>query len=405
MLLNYANRHLNGLSWVRFGLALYLIFFHTLHAYKGLPDWLVMGASAGFISTSMFFILSGYVLTHVYYDQSGVLRIPRAQFLSARFFTLYPLHIIGFFLAAIILLGQYLATNHIVAIADVPPALIDVSQESIFVFLQAPELAFNAFLHLLVLHAWNPLYLTFNIPSWSISALMFFYIIFVFLGGFIKRIKHPILTLILLNCIYLLPPLYFIFTTNYSSLATGLLHTNPLLRLPEFLSGVVLCFWLRQIGQIDINKITFLIITAFVLLALISTALIFMEIQPSGYYLAHNGILMPFQLILIALFAGVRGVKNQNLNNLINRLGNATLSIFVLHLPLFYLLTRIEKLVAFIFDDDVTSDVWQYMKQTDVSIELYLLNVIIIIAISVAVQERFVLRVRKSLKEYSTKYF
>ena len=40
------------------------------------------------------------------------------------------------------------------------------------------ELAFNFILQLLMLHARNPLYLTFNPPLWSISTLFFFYLCF-----------------------------------------------------------------------------------------------------------------------------------------------------------------------------------------------------------------------------------
>ncbi len=398
MLLNFTHRHLNGLSWVRFGLALYLIFFHTIHNYKDMPDWLIASASAGYISTSMFFILSGYVLTHVYYDQEGVLRIPRKQFLFARFYTLYPLHLVGFFLAAFIMYGQYLLSGNVIAVADIPPALSTANQDSVLIFLHGPEIALNALLHLFLLHAWNPLYLTFNIPSWSISALMFFYVAFVFFGKYIPRIRYPLLTLALLNFIYLLPPLYFILTSNYGSVATGLLHTNPLMRLPEFLSGVVLCVCLRSTGETKVKFSVFLGSFLLALLGMIGLAVAALQVQNVGYNLVHNGILLPLQLVLIGLFAGVRDVRIEWLSKLIARLGNATLSIFVLHLPLFYLLTHIEKLVSILFSNPSFSAIGVQMKHTDLSIAFYPLNVVLVIAISVVVQEQFVLKIRKWLQ-------
>ncbi|MBB5504281.1 hypothetical protein [Paraburkholderia atlantica] len=40
------------------------------------------------------------------------------------------------------------------------------------------EVAANAVLQLLLLQAWNPFYLSFNISSWSLSTLFFFYLLF-----------------------------------------------------------------------------------------------------------------------------------------------------------------------------------------------------------------------------------
>jgi peptidoglycan/LPS O-acetylase OafA/YrhL len=88
------HHYLRGLSWLRLGLALYLILFHTIRNYSDLPEWLFSITSAGFVSTSIFFIVSGYILTYVYYDQQGNLRTSRMKFLAERFFTLYPLHIL-----------------------------------------------------------------------------------------------------------------------------------------------------------------------------------------------------------------------------------------------------------------------------------------------------------------------
>jgi len=80
----------------------------------------------------------------------------------------------------------------------------------------------------------------FNIPSWSISALIFFYIIFAFIGKYLIRLKMPFFWLIFLNILYLIPPLYFIYSNDYGNIATAILHTNPIVRIPEFLSGVLL---------------------------------------------------------------------------------------------------------------------------------------------------------------------
>jgi len=154
---NEAN-YLIGLSWLRFMLALYLIIFHTIRNYHSAPDWFVAAASAGYVSTSLFFILSGFILTHVYFDSKGNLKTTKANFLFTRFFTLYPLHILGFLLAALIMFLQYMSTGQVLVTADLPLYQGSSNSEKfITIAIRAPEVLFNALLHLLTLHAWNPL--------------------------------------------------------------------------------------------------------------------------------------------------------------------------------------------------------------------------------------------------------
>ena len=72
--------HFIGLEWLRFLLAIYVVLFHTVHAYvEDEPTWLSELAGVGFFATSSFFVLSGFLLAHVYCRQ-GELREPARQF-------------------------------------------------------------------------------------------------------------------------------------------------------------------------------------------------------------------------------------------------------------------------------------------------------------------------------------
>lgn len=77
--------HFIGLEWLRFLLGLYVVVFHTLHSYpqeQKLP-WIQDLAGVGFFATSSFFVLCGFLLSHVY-CQRGRLREPARSFWSRR---------------------------------------------------------------------------------------------------------------------------------------------------------------------------------------------------------------------------------------------------------------------------------------------------------------------------------
>lgn len=401
MLLNYGRKQLSGLAWLRFGLALYLIFFHTIPAYKDLPDWLYQSVSAGHISTSVFFILSGYVLAHAYLDNDGALRISARRFIATRILTVYPLHLVGFALAALVMWVQYRSYGVVYAVADIPQAMAAYSIEPLLIPLDIGGLINNAFQHLTLLHAWNPFYLTFNIPSWSISTLAFFYVFFALLGGKVLRLRYPFWVLLIMVFVNLVAPLSLIANDNYSTAATGFLHTNPLVRLPEFIAGILLCRLLQDRGTVVLTQPQFL-----GLLALIVSLMVFIiglsnRYGPAGFYLVHNGVLLPLELLLVMLFAGVRHTRVVWLDDLANRLGNATLSLFILHLPLFYILTRLQKaLMLYLNSPQNQLDLQSYSQQlkgVSLPFATYPLLIVIIVVIAVFCQERFVLKTRRFL--------
>jgi peptidoglycan/LPS O-acetylase OafA/YrhL len=401
MLLNYGRKQLSGLAWLRFGLALYLIFFHTIPAYKDLPDWLYQSVSAGHISTSVFFILSGYVLAHAYLDNDGALRISARRFIATRILTVYPLHLVGFALAALVMWVQYRSYGVVYAVADIPQAMAAYSIEPLLIPLDIGGLINNAFQHLTLLHAWNPFYLTFNIPSWSISTLAFFYVFFALWGGTVLRLRYPFWVLLIMVFVNLVAPLSLIANDNYSTAATGFLHTNPLVRLPEFIAGILLCRLLQDRGTVVLTQPQFL-----GLLALIVSLMVFIiglsnRYGPAGFYLVHNGFLLPLELLLVMLFAGVRHTRVVWLDDLANRLGNATLSLFILHLPLFYILTRLQKaLMLYLNSPQNQLDLQSYSQQlkgVSLPFATYPLVIVIIVVIAVFCQERFVLKTRRFL--------
>jgi peptidoglycan/LPS O-acetylase OafA/YrhL len=344
-----------GLEWLRFLLGLYVMLFHTLHNYpqQKLPI-IKQLTGLGFFATSTFFILSGFLLAHVY-CRRGELRESALGFWSKRFANLYPLHLFSLLLtiAVILLIGSLgIAPDDTKAslrfvVYDTNQPLDDASRASLEHWMSNAELLFNGLLQLLMLQAWNPLYLTFNPPLWSISTLFFFYLTFPFLAPRLARLQHKLLWLGVMTLIYLIPPTLVILNADFGLPFTGILHRNPLIRLPEFLAGILLYALFRQ--QRDRGDTPGWLLRGAMLGTLLGCfvgAAWLVEGDPAWYYLLHNGLLLPAQAMLIYLCAWLPSPKRVFLQRWAQRLGAASLPLFVLHVPAFVLFSRSEKLLS-----------------------------------------------------------
>lgn len=117
-----------------------------------------VAVAKGYLGVEVFFVLSGFILSHVYLAQAGEKRFSYRGFLWARIARVYPLHLTT--LAGMIGLG--LAAT--AAGLSIDPSLTD--------WRALPA-------HLTLTHAWGLAPLSaFNHPSWSISAEWFAYLAF-----------------------------------------------------------------------------------------------------------------------------------------------------------------------------------------------------------------------------------
>ena len=347
--------HFIGLEWLRFLLGLYIVVFHTLHTYKlkEKAPWLMDMVGVGFFATSSFFVLSGFLLAHVY-CRNGELREAATSFWSKRFSNLYPLHVFSLLLTfSVLTIINYLglppddvkATVRFV-VYDTNVDLGEAGRASIEHYMSNSELLINSLLQIFMLQAWNPFYLTFNAPLWSISTLFFFYLTFPFAAPYLMRVKHKILWLSALMLIYLIPPLLVIWNGDYGMPFTGMLHRMPIIRIPEFFAGI-LCYalfrQLRDSGR-DPQFMMRILMGLFVMLCFLG-AIWLLRGERYWYFLLHNGLLLPAQLMLIYLCALAGTPRNEWFNNWSRRLGAASLPLFVLHVPAFVLFSRSEKIL------------------------------------------------------------
>ncbi|MFL9963286.1 acyltransferase [Paraburkholderia sediminicola] len=334
---------LPGLDVLRFLLACYLVIYHTLVYYPAAQamlwaDLFKLGGGA----TSIFFILSGFILSHVSVEMmpGEVKKVSASRFFINRFTNLYPIHIITLMLTVGLMIVNSRPFDVELSNLDSAPPIIHT--------MSAVEVSINAILQILLLQAWNPFYLSFNIPSWSLSTLFFFYLLFPAAAPRLlsMRRKWPMLTAMWAAC--LLPAVIVVVNGWYGVGTIGMLHTNPLIRLPEFLAGIlaygIFAGHNRQITGLVARHRRILIGTLAVLF--IGAAFLFAEGPSFWEVLLHNGAMLPAQVAVIFVSASLLQRASPRVVGWTRRLGNASLSIFALQIPLFIGFLKVQKVLG-----------------------------------------------------------
>jgi peptidoglycan/LPS O-acetylase OafA/YrhL len=169
---------LDSLTGLRIFAAAWVMLLHFRSVTEGrtwpipfIDRFVLQGAYA----VDMFFVLSGFILSHVYFTQfrDGLRGERFRSFISYRFARLYPVHLVTFGMMVVLFFGQSIVTGSSTA---------DSGRYSVPVFLSS----------LTMTHAWwgSGTTTTPNIPAWSISAEWFAYLLFPFLCLAVKRLRR-----------------------------------------------------------------------------------------------------------------------------------------------------------------------------------------------------------------------
>ncbi len=179
---------LRPITALRFAAALWVAvyaFWENL-AGVGLPGLV----AKGYLGVELFFVLSGFILSHVYLAQAGEKRFSYGRFLWARVARVYPLHIatlagVGLLAGAAIVAGMSVDSN-VLSWSSLPA-------------------------NLLMVHAWGLAPVAgWNHPSWSISAEWFAYLCFPAFAFVFWRLRDKPATAVL-GAAAFLAVLYFVF--------------------------------------------------------------------------------------------------------------------------------------------------------------------------------------------------
>lgn len=263
----------------------------------------------------LFFVLSGFILTYKYVRADQGLTVSVRAFWVARFSRLYPAHL----LALLLLVVQHLMWNY--GFLDHMGALMA---------------------SLLMVNGWNPrLALAWNMPSWTNTCEMFFYLAFPLLVPLALRLRTRPALLIGMALAWggglaltaaidaVRPPTPF--AVEWWLWAVKF---NPIVHLPEFVIGILLGRWYSGWGgRTDPLRGTVLSGAAFTLATAVSLYPDMLE--SAGYLYVHNTLLAPvfalgvWGLTLGGLFADILATP------LLVRLGYGSYAAYILQDPLF----------------------------------------------------------------------
>ncbi len=241
--------NLPGLTSVRFLLALGVVFFH----YQLQWPWDAMLATGlldrARLGVDIFFILSGFVLTHAYREALDAGRLNYRRFIVARVARIYPAHV------AVLLFVLAMVGSAILVGADFDARLYEPS---------------GLLPTLLLIHAWYPeeFAAKWNGPSWSLSAEWFAYLVFpLFAWVGLDLRQRPWLLLWLSALIFLTrhQPYQHVFgdVVVHAQNRLGILRI-----IPEFLFGVALYRLGERLQPARAVAIAAAIASAFLLLGL-----------------------------------------------------------------------------------------------------------------------------------------
>jgi len=314
-----STRNLNALTGLRFIAAVNVVFYHFVR--PTLPSWtypLSNIVGAGYVSVSLFFLLSGFILSFSYLETSGKMRGTSWNFYVSRFARIYPAYLVAFLLAAPSNILTSFHVNHLgVAIG---------------------KLLTGAFLVLTLQQSWTPWTAWYwNFPAWSISVEAFFYLVFPWIGPRLTRLRPAwcISTACGLWLLSLCAPMA-LYLFHGATGAPGLndhlqmaVEFNPLLRLPEFLIGILLgrAYKLGLLPQLSSSIFSNLSATS------VMAILAFCPFIP--HPLLANGLLIPlFAILIYSLAAGNGPLANGLSRPPMILLGEASFGLYILQIPI-----------------------------------------------------------------------
>ncbi len=336
---------LHALTGLRFLAAFHVVIFHfatrPLSSAPRLVHWLVR---AGYIQVSLFFVLSGFVLTYSYADEAGEagsLKSSWRDFWAARFARIYPLFVLAVVLGA--------------------PAYFGGLVERFGLRLSLVRALLSLIPTLLLMQAWTPItHAAWNGPGWSLSAEAFFYCLSpilisrircarvskLFTAGallFFAANLAPVSLQVAAGALDLKHKSISLLGTHKAALelAQSVVGFNPLLRLPEFVFGIFLGrYFLARSGEGGALRQKGAVITAASSLALLA-ALVVIGAHPDERYLFQNGFLLPLFGALIWGLAQGGGALGRFLSmKWMLVLGEASYAVYILQEPIWTLYRR-----------------------------------------------------------------
>ena len=295
---------MNFLTSLR-GIAAFLVVLYHIKDHLDqydLPYFLSVSYQNGYLAVDFFFILSGFIIFYIYGQKFRTLNmLTTLNFFKRRFARIYPLHLLIMLLYVLIPLTLALTGRR-----------IDADVYSLDSF----------FIKVLLLDTWavgSGYWTTWNVPSWTISAEMFAYLLFPFIAWVILRLKrnYQIGMFILVWA-----ALSLVFA---SSNATGIgsdIGQFALLRCGgQFILGALICQLV--FGESGHSKRTFLTVLSIAAIAGIALGL---KYENNIFYVPTL-----FSLILAVLLVGKKPIEHLFGKKAFVYFGDISYSVYLSH--------------------------------------------------------------------------
>ena len=312
--------------------------------YAVLPKPLARHFQRGYLSTGLFFMLSGFVLAYLYLDRDGRQTVSNREFWLNRIARLYPLHLtmLLFLIPTTIGFLSFMPSSSLWKIPVSKPVFGVVS----------------GLLSVFLVQAWCPeAALSWNFATWALSAVAFFYLMFPPVVSFLRRQSRTTLWILfwLMPLLNLIPTVIYLASGDTAVPGFGfwseLVMRTPLFWLPHFVMAIILCR-LFQITRYDMSwvqpgdrtgwKPGLGDLAALVILLIsITPDAVFsrwfgLGQKPPNFILRH-GFMCPIYAVLLYELAQNRGIVARLLSHpWCETLGEASFGIFIFQGPLIF---------------------------------------------------------------------
>ena len=306
-----------SLTGLRFVAALYVFLFHMqirwpITTRPFFKEVLEQGA----IGMSVFFVLSGFLLTYRYVDGSGTVK----NYMLNRFARIYPIYVLS-------------------ALSTLPWIGIEMADNDYWVSLG--KIIFLVISNVFLVQAWFPQLFGFwnDGGSWSISVEAFCYVILPFVLPAMALLSNSKLLIVVGVC-WLLAVMPGVSSFLFGSPPFAVYYAVPIFRLPEFLLGVCALLAVRNGLKVRFSGLLTILIPIVVAFYLWGYG----AVMPP--YIGNNWIVLPAILYMVVALSAGRGFVSSLLSSkLAVWLGKISYCFYSLQaLVLFVIISNYQKL-------------------------------------------------------------
>lgn len=304
---NTFDGHMPALTGIRFFAIFHIFLFHLWAVYHSdkpdgmknvlmgmadVPQTLAVFLSNGWMSTSLFFLLSGFILGYLYWGKDGQLCSSKRRFWLLRLARIYPLHLFVLVIVLSLKLPWFLSSG--ATWSDIIPVAIA---------------------NLFLVHAWVPPWIPhINWPTWTISALIFLYLIMPWLMRILGKLsrRQLIVILVAMPFVSVLPTVGYAIAMSsgvpWSMSIDSFIANTPLFWVPYFTAGMLMTriFCLSRFEPFIRNRSWFAWgDLAFVVIIILACT---EGIEQPLKFFIRQGLLMPLYIVFVLDLARGNGV-------------------------------------------------------------------------------------------------